>query len=164
MAEEKREPEIVSGREAFGGKLAELIAGAQMELALLSLRLAQGLYSRMDVLDAVRQFALRSERSRLRILVADARAATAGGNPFLEFARRLPSRVQMRELTPEKREIDGPERLIADRRRMLDLPGQERLESMYYPEPATRVVELSKDFDALWDESEPVIELTGMQL
>jgi hypothetical protein len=164
MAEPAAEPEIVSGREAFAGKLAEMMAQAQSELALLSLQLGRRIYARTEVLEALQQFALRSPRSRLRVLVADARGATTGGNLFLEFARKLPSRIHLRELTPERRETEGPERLIADGRSLLDLPGQERLEATYYPHAAPRVIERIKEFEMLWDEAEPVLELSGMRL
>ncbi len=165
MAENAREPdrEIVTGTDAFGTTLATLLSGAEMSVAVFSLGLNRQLYAREDVVDALRKFALHSERSQVRVLVADARAATSSGNPFLELARRLPSRIQLRELTPEKRETDGPEIVIVDRRRMLELPQQKRLEAYYYPHPAPLVLEKVKDYDAFWDESEPVLELSGLR-
>jgi urease accessory protein UreF len=165
MAETEREPEreIVAGADAFGKALAMLLSGAELSVAVFSLGLNRQLYAREDVIDALRTFALRNERAQVRVLVADARAATTGGNPFLELARRLPSRIQMRELTPEKREADGPEIVIVDRRRMLELPQQKRLEAYHYPHAAPRVLEKVKEIDALWDESEPVLELSGLR-
>jgi hypothetical protein len=157
------DPELIPDRDALGAKIAEVIAGAEVSVALLSLGLSRRLYAREDVISAMSQ-AARKDRMRMRVLVADARAATAGGNAFVELARRLPSRVQMRELTPEKRESDGPELLIVDSRRMIELGNQARLEAVHYPHAAPRVAEKIKEFDALWDESEPVLELSGMRL
>ena len=156
--------EPISGRAAFSDKLAELISGAQMELALMSLHLSRRIYTQANVLEALKTFALRSERSRLRVLVADARAATADGNSFLDMARKLPSRIQLRELTPERRETEGPERLIVDTHGLLELPAQDRLDALYYAKAPLRVREQIKEFDARWEESEPVLELRGFNL
>jgi hypothetical protein len=155
--------EVIEGAAGFSAKASELIGGALVSVAVLSLGLKRDLYARETVTDALKKFAL-AERTRVRILVADARAATASGNPFLDLARRLPSRIQMRELTPEKREADGPEIIIADGRRMLELPEQGRFEAYYYGHAAKRVLEKLKDYETLWDESEPVVELSGMRL
>lgn len=165
MAEPAPEPEreIVTGSEAFGTMLAQVLASAELSVAVFSLGLNRQLYAREDVVDALKRFALRNEHAKVRVLVADARAATGRGNPFLELARKLPSRIQLRELTPEKRETDGPEIIIADRRRMLELPEQKRLDAYYYPHATQRVLEKVKDYDAFWDESEPVLELSGLR-
>jgi hypothetical protein len=159
----EQDRELIEGTDAFGAKLGQLIAGTSATLFVLSLRLDRRWYAREDVVDALKQFALRSERSHARVLVADARGATSTSNPFLELARRLPSRVQMRELTPEKREQDGPEIIIADRSRMLELGDQRRLGGYFYPSASPRMLEKMKDLDAFWDESEPVLELSGMK-
>jgi hypothetical protein len=159
----EQDRELIEGTDAFGTKLGELIAGTSATLFVLSLRLDRKWYAREDVVDALKQFALRSERSNARVLVADARGATSNSNPFLDLARRLPSRVQMRELTPEKREQDGPEIIIADRTRMLELGDQRRLSASFYPSASPRMLEKMKDLDAYWDESEPVLELSGMK-
>jgi hypothetical protein len=156
--------EIISGADAFGAKAASVIAAAEHTIALLSVNLARRLYAREDLTDALAKFALRDERVQVRILVADARGATAGGNPFLEAARKLPSRIKLRELTPEKRESEGPEILIADRTAMLELPDASRLDATFYPHATQRTVEKMKAFDAAWEEAEAVVELSGMRL
>jgi hypothetical protein len=161
---ERPDREIVVGADAFGAKAASIIAAGEHTIALLSLHLARRLYGREDVTEALTKFALRDERVQVRIIVADARAATAGGNAFLEVARRLPSRIKLRELTPERRESEGPEILIVDGHTMLELPDPQRLEAFYYPHATQRVMERMKYIDASWDESEGVIELSGMKL
>lgn len=157
-------PESISGRAAFSDKLAELISGAQTELALLSLHLSRRIYTQLNVLEAMKTFALRSERSRLRVLVADARTATADGNSFLDMARKLPSRIQLRELTPERRETEGPERLLVDAHGLLELPAQDRLDAIYYAKAPLRLREQIRDFNVMWEEAEPVLELRGFNL
>jgi len=161
---ERPDREIVSGADAFGAKAASVIAAAEHTIALLSLNLARRLYARDDVADALIKFALRDERQQVRIIVADARGATANGNPFLDAARKLPSRIKLRELTPEKREREGAEILIADRKAVLELPDATRLDAYFYAQPTQRVVELVKMFDDAWEQSEAVVELSGMKL
>jgi hypothetical protein len=155
--------EAVAGAGAFAAKVAEMLGSAEHSVSLLSLNLSRRLYAHEKVTDALTRFALRDERVQIRIVVADARGATAGGNPFLEVARRLPSRIKLRELTPEKRETEGPEILIVDGARMLELPDPTRLDAVFYPHATQRVLERVKYFDAAWDESEPGIELSGMR-
>jgi len=162
-ARRDEEREVVEGSAAFAAKLAEMLSGAEFNVAVLSLGLNRDLYAREDVVDALKRFVLSSDRVQVRVLVADARAATGNGNAFLELARKLPSRIKMREMTPEKRETEGPEIIIVDGRRMLERTEQRMLQAHFYPHPVDRVQQKLKDYDALWDESEPVIELSGMR-
>ena len=163
MADAPPDRVVITGTDAFGAKVAELLLAAEYSIALLSHGLARRFYARDDVTDALLKFALRDERMQVRIIVADARIATANGNPFLEAARRLPSRIKLRELTPEMRDADGPEILIADRKAMLELPDPSRLEAVFYPHATQRVLERLKYFEAAWNESEPGVELSGMR-
>lgn len=154
--------EIISGREALAAKLVGIAGTARNQMALVSQRLDRALYARAELIDAMTRFILRHERCRLRALIVDVRAASADGNIFLEWARRLPSRVELRQLPPELAGQHRYERLIADREQVLQRDHADLLESAYLASAPRVAVDLVKDFDALWEQSQASAELRAL--
>lgn len=151
--------EILSGREALADKLVEVIAAARGQLALLSQKLDRRLYARAELIDALTRFVLQHERCRLRVLIVDVRGASADGNSFLDWARRLPSRVELRELPTEEATQHRYERLIADGRQIVQRDHADMLEAVYLASAPRLAVDLVKDFNALWEQAQASAEL-----
>lgn len=79
---------------------AEIIAGAVREVTVLTTNLEPDWLGAEPVTDALRQFAIRTPRSRIRILTSDPGQAIKTGHPWMELIRRL-SRIECRIIKAE---------------------------------------------------------------
>jgi hypothetical protein len=158
------EVELISGNEAFAQTVTRLVADASRELALLSVKLEPRLYGHPQILEAMQKFALENERNRVRILIADSRAAVAISSPLLDLARKLPSRFDLRELAEEQRGVVNSERLLVDgASQMLERLSPDQPDASYYAHPSTRTLQRLKEFNVLWDISQPSLNLSGLR-
>ena len=88
----------IEDSEAVAAVLIALAGHARRELGLYSRLLDPGLLDRMDVLDAMRRFAVRPGERRIRVLLQDAATPQRAGAPLLTLAQRLPSVFAFREV------------------------------------------------------------------
>jgi hypothetical protein len=152
-------PAAVSGIAAFAARATQMLAEARSEIALLSQELDRRAYGGEAVAEALRRFVLQHERTRVRILVHSAQAAVGNSPRFVELGRSLSSYVEFRELLPERRLVVLEEVLIADGRTMLHREAPQDLVARWYARAPSAVRLKLKDFDTLWNESEPAQEL-----
>lgn len=163
MAErEKPDFELVEGQAAFAAKAAEMVAGARMELALLTQELSERVYSTESFVTAVRQFVLQHRHAKLRILVNHTQRAISGGSRIVEFGRKMSSFIEFRELLEERRMGVREEYLIADGRLLLYRETPETLEAKFYGGVPHEARLKLREFDTFWNESEPAQELRSL--
>ena len=165
MAErEQPDFEIVNGAAEFAAKAEAMVSGAYMEVLLMTQELDRRLYGSESFVTAVRKFALQHSHARMRILVSTPQSAIQNNPRMVEFGRRLSSQIEFRELVPERRRGVPYEYVITDGRLMLFRETPMDLEAKYYGNnpPAARLQ--MKEYDALWNESEPAQELRNLQL
>ncbi len=74
-----------------------LVTQARRTIDIFTQDLEPMVYDHQPILDAVRQLALRSRRSRVRVLVKDSRRAVKDGHRLVELARHLSSFVEIRK-------------------------------------------------------------------
>lgn len=154
--------ELLEGSAAFAAKAAEMVAGARMELALLTQELNERVYSTENFVAVVRGFVLQHRHARLRVLVNHTQRAISGGSRIVEFGRKMTSFVEFRELLPERRMAVREEYLIADGRQLLYRETPETLESKYYGALPHHAHLKLKSFDTFWNESLPAQELRSL--
>ncbi|MBL6752455.1 MAG: hypothetical protein ISP90_18190 [Nevskia sp.] len=158
------EAQLLQGAAAFIAKAVEMAGGASRELRLLSDTLDGRLWGGADIADAVRRFLLRSEYSRLRVLVNNVQSAMHNSPRLVELARHLTSRVELRQPPEERRQNYRGELLIADRSQLLERREPGTMDARFLPhEPAVTQVQIS-NFDELWDQSEPSEEMRSLGL
>lgn len=154
--------ELLEGQAAFAAKATELVAGARMELALLTQELNERVYSTENFVAAVRQFVLQHRHARLRILVNNTQRAISGGSRIVEFGRKMSSFIEFRELLEERRMGVREEYLIADGRLLLYRETPETLEAKFYGALPHQARLKLKDFDTFWNESPPAQEMRSL--
>jgi hypothetical protein len=81
--------------EVYQASLA-LLHLAQRSVIVVSRNLDSRLYNNSEFTSAVRQFALRSQYARVRILVRDSSPAVKSGHRLIELAQRLSSFIEVR--------------------------------------------------------------------
>lgn len=153
----------VEGLEGFAATALAAVASAQRELLLLSLELDLRLYGSVEFVEAVKRFALSSERAELRLLLNRTELARRG-HPLIALARRVPSRIQIRQLSHERRRDRLDELLIVDARHLLQRQDARELVSRWQAEAPAIAKRERDDFIQLWEESEPAADLRELSI
>ena len=142
----------VQGLAAFADAALHVLTSAQRECALLSYELDPRLYGSEAFADAARQFVLAHERARLRVLINRSELARQG-HRLVELARRVPSRVEIRQLLPERQRECRDDLLMADHHSLLHRREPQALEARLCLQSPLDVQPHRAEFQRWWDES-----------
>lgn len=164
MASPPAPPELLTGAAAFTERAVQMVAGARLELGMLSQELERRLYGGEAFADALRRFVRQHSRTRVRILVNHTQSAMANSPRLVETGRALSSFVEFREVPEPRRQTEREEYLVADGRLLLYRETPQDLESKYFGSAPIEARLKLKQFDALWNESEPAQELRKLGL
>jgi hypothetical protein len=149
------------GREEMAWAAQRLTQQANRTLEIFTRDLDAPLYDRLEFLDALRQFAIRSKNSRVRILLQDLEAPQRGDHRLVLLYRRLPSRFEIRHCHPDHAE--HPENfLIADRVGYLHRRAFEDYSGILDFAGKRKADLLGRFFDEVWDKSEADYILRGI--
>ena len=151
--------EILTGVANFAARATQMVSEARNEVAMLTQELDRRIYGSGIFNESLRRFVLQHSHTKVRILVNSTQVAISNSPRLVELGRGLSTFVEFRELQPQRKQVIREEVLITDGRVMLyrEAPGD--LEAKYYGQsPAEARLKL-KNFDLLWDESEPAQEL-----
>lgn len=162
---EQQEPviELANGQTEFLLRASQLVTSAKLELTLFSQGLDRRTYSSEDFVAPLQTFLLSHQRARLRVLVHTPALAMRTGHRLIELGRRLSSRIEFRELLPERRLI-RKEFLIADESSLLIRESDDQLEARYYPHAPLLARDQRREFDGWWQESPPAAEFRDLKL
>ena len=149
--------------EPFATLLLSLARSARRQLAILSPSLDPPLFEPPGVTEALTTLCRGTREAQVRILVADGRALTARGSGLLALARRLPSKLSLREL-PEHPQWPGDSCVVRDRDGLLALPADPLSGGSYYPEDRPRAARELDRFDTLWRQGQETAELRALHL
>lgn len=154
---------LVTGLLAYTQSVLALVTRAHLQLRLLSQDLERRIWSDPAIVELLRSFALRSERAELRILLNHPQVTAQRGHRLVELARRLPSRIAIRELPEERRSL-AEEILIADEYALLYKRRADELDAQWYAHAPLEARRQRRRFDQYWDESSPARELVDLGL
>jgi hypothetical protein len=151
--------EVLSGVANYAAKATQMVSEAKNEVVMLTQELDRRIYGSGIFTESLRRFVLQHRNTKVRVLVNSTQMAISNSPRLVEFGRSLTTFVEFRELPTARRQVVREELLITDGRVMLyrEAPGD--LEAKYYGQsPAEARLKL-KEFNGLWDESEPAQEL-----
>lgn len=163
MADEDEQPAgtgatLVGSLPAYLETALKLVTQTRLQLRLFTQHLDRRVWGDPGLVELLRAFALRSERAELRILVNHPLLAAQRGHRLVELARRLPSRIAIRALTEERRQL-VEEFAIADEYALLYKRRHDDLEALWYAHAPLEARRMRRRFDGLWEESPPAREL-----
>ena len=142
----------------------QVIATAKRGLAIYSRDLEHSLYAQTEIVEALKQFGIKSRGGLVRILVQDTMAARSQPHPLLGLSQRLSSVFQFRTpIDPE--DLQYPSAFIASDRdaycfRLLD----GRFEGDWSPSLPARNKQLVEHFSRVWERSRPCTEFRALGL
>lgn len=156
-------PEAIVGLADMTAAVTRVIGSARNELAILSCRLEPALYGDAALVDALHELALRHERVRVRILVNDPEPAGRRAHRLVEFARRLTSRIEIRQLAEDHRgTIDDC--VIADTASVWMRERPDSIESRLFMAVPLEARAQLRRFDPLWEFATPARELMSLHI
>ncbi|MET0050946.1 MAG: GNAT family N-acetyltransferase [Candidatus Thiodiazotropha sp.] len=140
-----------------------LIRQARRTLCVLSLDLDPLVYEQPVCLDAIKQLALRSRYSQIRILLQDNRRVVQQGHRLVDLAQRLTSAIEIRK--PADEHIDVEENfLFVDNCGYLHRPRRDNLIATACYNDRVRVKRMAELFDEIWANAVPDRELSRLHL
>jgi len=152
---------LLVGVDAHLDALLKLITRAHLQLRVLSQELDHRLWNDPGVVELLRGFALHSPRAELRILINRPRVAVQRCPRLVELARRLSSRIKVRELAEDRRHL-AEEFAIADEYAVLHKKRHDELETWWYPHAPLEARQQRRRFEAWWEEAVPARELAQL--
>ncbi len=140
-----------------------LVQQGSKSLRLFTHDLDPRLFDNAAFIEAVKQLALRTERSKVFILMQNPNQAIHRGHRLVELARRLSSRIFIHRAADEDQErCDGF--LLVDELGGLRRPHAGRFEGKAWFNNPGEVRLLQKDFDTMWERSGAEPELRRLYL
>lgn len=158
------DPERIEGRAAFAAAALELASQAQLALRLLSFDFDRAIYGDEAFVDQIKRLALSNERARIRVLINQPKAAMRGAHRFIELGRRLPSRIEFRELPEDLVISERGDALIIDHQGLLERSEPGALVARLQRKAPLVARAAAQHFDELWEQSSGCSEFRSLGL
>ena len=153
MSDAAGDPVKLEGRAELASAALALVAAAQREVLLLSFDFDRALYGGEAFVDAIKRLGLSSERARIRVLINQPKSAMKGAHRFVELGRRMPSRIEFRELNEERLSTHRADWLIVDERQLIERDRPDALVARQQQDAPLLARAKARAFMELWDES-----------
>ncbi|MAT51625.1 MAG: hypothetical protein CMK32_10630 [Porticoccaceae bacterium] len=144
----------VSGADDFRDRALQLARSSDRIIRIFSKVLDRQLYDQEDFCEAIFQIATRHPNADVRILVKETQSLQTHFHRLVEMFHRLTSRIQLRKLNPE-RETLHTDFIVGDEEQVLYNQLEDGYEGYFFAYAPLEARRLSKDFDSLWNSSEP---------
>ncbi len=130
-----------------------MIQQTELYLDILSPDFEPAIYDNDSCYEAIENLALRSRHSQIRILLHDGRKPAQRGHKIIQLAKRLSGLIQFRNI-PDIYRNKTDTFLIADRIGIIqrtEAPLKSKVHFKNWP----KIKPILKDFNDIWEESEP---------
>lgn len=153
------EGEIVLETRAMNiAAIHKLASSAVNYLKIISRSLDSQVYNRVEIVDAISEFARRNRHSSVEILVYDCTDIIKNSHRLIHLAEKASSKINIRKL-PGHLPPFNESLVIADNKGYLHNPQSDRYEGVVSFNDPTRCLELNKTFTDMWNlgEIEPYL-------
>lgn len=131
-----------------------MVQQCRRQLDLVSRHLDPAVYDTADFQDALKDLALRSAHSQVRIVILDPQPLVSGGHRVLDLAQRLSSFVHLRVPAEEHRHFNEAF-LVADGTGVIYRKLSDRFEGTVNFDHRSEALELQRRFEEIWDKALP---------
>lgn len=157
------EPVAVEGLDGYAAAATSAVTAAKREILLLSLELDPRFYGSAGFVEAAKSFVLSNDRAQLKILLNRTDLARRG-HGLVALGRRVPSRVEFRELSAERKRERDEELLIVDSRGLLQRRDPRDLAGSWIADAPAEAKRQRETFIQLWEESTPAADLRELSI
>jgi hypothetical protein len=141
----------------------QMLRQARRSLLLLSHDLDPGLYDNNEFLDALKDLALRSPRTEVRILLRDPTRVVQYGHRLIELMRRLNSHIHIHRVGEDYLNRSDTF-MIVDEVGLMRRAVAERYEGIANFNDPAEAAQLRRVFDHIWEFSRPDPELRRLHI
>lgn len=150
-------------RDQAASLAADLIASARQEICFFGPIIDPVLLDNDNVIAKLSEFARRSQRTRVRILVHDTHKNVIDSHRLLPLAQRLTSHIQIHTTHP-KHQDQRNLFLLIDHKAYLYCPNSERYQGRTEHDITAFARDLQHQFDELWNHSRPDVNSRRLNL
>lgn len=145
-------------------KLAlELINRARHEICFFGPLIDPVLFDNESAYEALSEFARRSPRTRIRIVVLDTQKNVVNSHRLLPLAQKLTSSIEI-HIAANKHHDLRQQFMLVDGRSYLFCPVAERYQGRAELNAPAAVKEMQKEFEEIWNQSKPDINSRRLNL
>jgi len=154
---------LINSRQNHHDALLSMLQQAHLSLDIYSYNLDGSLYDTDEYLTAIKQLSLNSKNSKIRILLKDTDYVNKHGHRFVTFARRLPSFMEIRQVNSDFEHIISCYSIV-DERGIIFRSDALRYEAKINFNGPLLARELLKQFNQIWNHSEPSQEMRSLHI
>lgn len=143
----------IKGRDELRDAVAELLTIARRQIKVFSPVIDNHIFGSGMIQTRLSEFASGHHRNQLRIIIEDDRRLLRYSERFVETCRRFGNCIQLRRVGEEHRGYREMF-IVADNKCYLNQLNIEEADAVIDCESLTRVSELNRRFDTMWDRSE----------
>ncbi|QGX41513.1 hypothetical protein [Permianibacter aggregans] len=135
----------------------QLLKAAKLELKLFTRDLDSRVLDYPDIVEAFSQLARYSRQSKIQVLIVDPESPLRSGHRLLDLFQRLSSKIETRKVHPDYTQLPFTF-MTVDQRGLLYRSNAAEYEGEVNFNAPLPVKEKNKQFDDIWQQSEPVSE------
>jgi hypothetical protein len=153
--------------EDFQRATTALLGQTRRELYIVTPDFEPERYNDITFAEALSAFTRRSRYSDARILIGDPAIALRWGHKIVNLARRLPTKLRIRQLHEEDFDTTGERTeawIVADDIGLLRRDGREGFKGMLAAKAIPQAQRASQQFSAMWERSREVADFRNLDL
>ena len=156
-------PFLISSRKENYSLLLDMLNQAQQDVVIFSHSLDGQLYDTTEFIDALRQLALNNKDSQSRILIQEMDFLVKNGHRIIELARRLPTSIEIRKVNHQFDHINTSYAIV-DRKGIVLRNDAYRYDAKVDFHDPRLAKDLLKQFNEMWEQSEPSMEMQRLHI
>ena len=131
----------------------KLACSAVSSLNIITRTLDHQVYDRLEIIEAISEFARRNRNSSVHILIYDCTNVVKNGHRLIHLAEKVSSKINIRKLPSHTTQFNES-LMVADGKGFIHNPQSDRYEGIASFNDPTRCTELNKIFIDMWNHSE----------
>ena len=156
-------PFLVSSRQENYDLLFDMIGQSQHDLFVFSHNFDGALYDTNELTERLRKLLLNNKNSHARILVQDMNFLVKHGHRIVELGRRLPTSIEIREANKRFEHVNTCY-AVADNHGVILRTDAFRFDAKIDYHDPRLAKDLLKQFNEMWEQSEPSTEMQRLHI
>jgi hypothetical protein len=156
-------PFLISSRQENYDLLLNMLQQAQQSLSIFSYNFDGQLYNTSEFISSLRSLSLDNRNSQVRILIQDMNFLVKHSHRVIELSRRLPTSFEIRESGPQFEHLNSCYSILDGRGVILRSDAMRYDAKVDFHDPRL-AKELLKQFNEIWDQSEPSPEIQRLHI